>query len=162
MTCREPIRFFSCCLMIVMLAGRTFLHSCAQRLGLQRLSSTIAMRVILSAMMGKSEQSDSYCTVRYPNKKSSGPQIRNKPRGFDPFNPIGAALIWQPQCACQSASGYKPFATCSARASESLPVLMAKGSASKDKKKPSEKKEKSKGKAEETITADKGGKVRPY
>ncbi|KAH9998584.1 hypothetical protein BJV77DRAFT_936117, partial [Russula vinacea] len=31
--------------------GRTFLHSCAQRLGLQRLSSTIAMRVILSAMM---------------------------------------------------------------------------------------------------------------
>jgi hypothetical protein len=30
---------------------RTFLHSCAQRLGLQRLSSTIAMRVILSAMM---------------------------------------------------------------------------------------------------------------
>ena len=51
-----------------MLAGRTFLHSCAQRLGLQRLSSTIAMRVILSAMMVKSEQSDSYCTVRYPNK----------------------------------------------------------------------------------------------
>src|SRR5579863_8655993 len=32
-------------------ATRTFLHSCAQRLGLQRLSSTIAMRVILSAMM---------------------------------------------------------------------------------------------------------------
>ena len=30
---------------------RTFLHSCAQRLGLQRLSSTIAIRVILSAMM---------------------------------------------------------------------------------------------------------------
>jgi hypothetical protein len=39
---------------------------------------------------------------------------------------------------------------------------MAKGTASKDKKKPAEKKsgEKSKGKAEET--ADKGGKVRTY
>ncbi|KAI0287522.1 hypothetical protein BC826DRAFT_884592, partial [Russula brevipes] len=33
--------------------ARTFLHSCAQRLGLQRLSSTIAMRVILSAMTVK-------------------------------------------------------------------------------------------------------------
>ncbi|KAH9962895.1 hypothetical protein BC827DRAFT_1113449, partial [Russula dissimulans] len=32
-------------------APRTFLHSCAQRLGLQRLLSTIAMRVILSAMV---------------------------------------------------------------------------------------------------------------
>jgi len=31
---------------------RTFLHSCAQRLGLQRLSSTIAIRVILSAIDG--------------------------------------------------------------------------------------------------------------
>ncbi|KAI8972838.1 hypothetical protein BD414DRAFT_425434 [Trametes punicea] len=30
--------------------ARTFLHSCAHRLGLQRLASTMATRVILSAM----------------------------------------------------------------------------------------------------------------
>ncbi|KAI9458633.1 hypothetical protein BJY52DRAFT_1119500, partial [Lactarius psammicola] len=35
----------------------TFLHSCAQRLGLQRLSSTIAIRVILSAMVVVSQKS---------------------------------------------------------------------------------------------------------
>ncbi|KAI9507599.1 hypothetical protein F5148DRAFT_981203, partial [Russula earlei] len=40
-------------LMMIVNFTRTFLHSCAQRLGLQRLSSTIAMRVILSAMMVK-------------------------------------------------------------------------------------------------------------
>ncbi|OSD05222.1 hypothetical protein PYCCODRAFT_1362679, partial [Trametes coccinea BRFM310] len=34
---------------------RTFLHSCAHRLGLQRLASTMATRVILSAMVDKSQ-----------------------------------------------------------------------------------------------------------
>ncbi|KAI0346659.1 hypothetical protein BDW22DRAFT_1323358, partial [Trametopsis cervina] len=35
-----------------LLFPHTFLHSCAHRLGLQRLASTIAIRVILSAMIG--------------------------------------------------------------------------------------------------------------
>ncbi|KAH9039176.1 hypothetical protein EDB84DRAFT_1268002, partial [Lactarius hengduanensis] len=37
------------------IVSHTFLHSCAQRLGLQRLSSTIAIRVILSAIGGGDE-----------------------------------------------------------------------------------------------------------
>ena len=137
-----------------MIGRRTFLHSCAQRLGLQRLSSTIAMRVILSAMMVKSEQSDSYCTARYPNKS-------RRARRFGTCHvDLIRSIRLVPHLSglvCQSASSHKPFATCSEKAPESLPALMAKGSASKDKKKPSEKK----GKAEET-TADKGGKVRTY
>ncbi|KAH9171329.1 hypothetical protein EDB89DRAFT_1825776, partial [Lactarius sanguifluus] len=39
----------SCC-DAARIVSHTFLHSWAQRLGLQRLSSTIAMRVILSAI----------------------------------------------------------------------------------------------------------------
>ena len=137
-----------------MIGRRTFLHSCAQRLGLQRLSSTIAMRVILSAMMVKSEQSDSYCTARYPNKSRRARRfgtghvdlirsIRLVPHLSGPY--------------VRALQAINPLQLARKKASESLPALMAKGSASKDKKKPSEKK----GKTEET-TVDKGGKVRTY
>ncbi|KAI0000223.1 hypothetical protein BJV74DRAFT_767068, partial [Russula compacta] len=66
---------------------RTFLHSCAQRLGLQRLSSTIAMRVILSAIMVKNQHNrrDNRCSQN-SSLSSPVPQCLNRaplPRGFD-------------------------------------------------------------------------------
>ena len=65
---------------------RTFLHSCAQRLGLQRLSSTIAIRVILSAIDGRVKES-----ARQTSKDStylclSGP----------PVPEIGIRTTWLP------------------------------------------------------------------
>ena len=71
--------------------------------------------------------------------------------------PLGAALI-----TASYVEAVKSFTACSQKAFNYLPILMAKATASKDKKKSTEKKagEKGKGKAEET--ADKGGKVRTY
>ncbi|KAH9003431.1 hypothetical protein EDB86DRAFT_2798919, partial [Lactarius hatsudake] len=45
------------------IVSHTFLHSCAQRLGLQRLSSTIAIRVILSAIGGDESKIVDPCTA---------------------------------------------------------------------------------------------------
>ena len=75
--------------------------------------------------------------------------------------PLGAALITASYVEAL-VEAVKSFIACSQKASDSPPILMAKATASKDKKKPAEKKagEKGKGKAEET--ADKGGKVRTY
>ena len=133
---------FTCDLMMEM-ARRTFLHSCAQRLGLQRLSSTIAIRVILSAMMEKSKHNR-----RCRPHLSIGPALARTFHigcpahvafiSVNPVNPIGA----------YHDLGY------SVTTSGTQSILMAKGATSKDKKSGG----KGKGKVEET--ADKGGKVR--
>jgi hypothetical protein len=91
MTCRELISFFL--LQDDGDATRTFLHSCAQRLGLQRLLSTIAMRVILSAMMVKGENSRLLSVTK---SHRSGP---DQPRGFDPSCRYQSA---QPQASYMS------------------------------------------------------------
>ncbi|KAI0298717.1 hypothetical protein B0F90DRAFT_1938075 [Multifurca ochricompacta] len=67
----------------------TFLHSCAQRLGLQRFSSTIAIRVILSAMVDDKE-SKSRLDLQFAQFYIHGALITilsksvSAPRGLDP------------------------------------------------------------------------------